>query len=787
MSFADQVVAWEQRMEEELLTRYRTDPALADGLALLRRTLRQTPTQPIDTIEVSAHALYRTFLEEGDGDVVVFAKQIATTNTHEEISANEDLILALAHMFGQQTATRVLPYIYHLKEEQAERQRASVLGIDRQTTEEVVISQQERHQGLYCIGVPGTGKTTLLANLIKKDLELGHGLCLIELHGDLTKTVLKLVPQHRLQDVILLDVMDSAFPFGLNLFQSDFPGDPNELSKTANFLMHLFEKVWNVGTDTPRLQQVLRNISRTLLANPGMTFAEIPLLLWDDTAREKLVSNVTNTQTQLFWQNYSPKPQRDKDELTASTMNKVDAYLSDPIVANIVSQANTSINFRRIMDESKILLIQLSPQLEEVSRLLGAAIIGRLLMATFSRTDLAEDDRRQFNFYVDEFQRFATSDWRTFLEEARKFNVPITFAHQSMSQLDESLQTAATGAGTIVVFRVSGEDSRVLAQSFDATPTQEQTSVEPIRRPVFDITTHLIRHGHTHPVVAQFTDEYLTRLDTLHKTLTTSMHPLEFCCRTIRGFTAAEGKRLLNDALFSYMETASADVFIHPLALFILSCAVGDGSHNVFDKHLKPSAFSNWQFTGLKDSAFQFGRADFLKNERAVAAFTKKHARKRYWDSIFSSHLITPGPAFIRMLQLLRQTMDILAKEPVLTDTGLYQPVYRQRTYADMAGEIANSLSQQENFTARVKTLTGEHTIRTNPLTTTLTEAQLAERIEEIKGRMREQGLCRPAHEVEEEVRRRHERLRERNDPPPPSHTNGTNRRRYRPRPPAHD
>ena len=143
--------------------------------------------------------------------------------------------------------------------------------------------------------------------------------------------------------------------------------------------MHLFEKVWNVGTETPRLQQVLRNITRTLLANPGMTFAEIPLLLWDDTVREKLVSNVTNTQTQLFWQQYNSKSQRDKDELTASTMNKVDAYLNEPLIANIVSQANTSINFRQIMDESKILLIQLSPQLEEVSRLLGAAIIGRLL------------------------------------------------------------------------------------------------------------------------------------------------------------------------------------------------------------------------------------------------------------------------------------------------------------------------------------------------------------------------------------------------------------------------
>ena len=135
--------------------------------------------------------------------------------------------------------------------------------------------------------------------------------------------------------------------------------------------MHLFEYIWNFGTDTPRLQQVLRNITRTLLENPGITFAEIPLLLSDDAVREKLVNNVKNTQTKLFWEQYNSSD-RDKGELSALHENKIDSYLSDPIIANIVSQAKTSIDFRRFMDESEILLLQLSPQLEEISRLLGA-------------------------------------------------------------------------------------------------------------------------------------------------------------------------------------------------------------------------------------------------------------------------------------------------------------------------------------------------------------------------------------------------------------------------------
>ena len=780
--FAEQRAAWEQSMDE-LLSQYRTDPALTDGLALLRRTLRQPPHQPLDTVEVSAHALYRTFIQEGNGDVIRFAQQVANTNTCEEITANQDLIVWLAGMFGQRTATCVLPYIHRLRAEQAERERASVLGTDVDTGDEVLISQRERPQGFYSIGANGTGKSILKANLIKKDLELGLGLCLIEPHGDLVKTVLSLVPEHRLNDVILLDVMDSAFFFGVNLFQTDTPGDTIAEAKTASFLMHLFEKIWNVGTETPRLQQVLRNITRTLLANPGMTFAEIPLLLWDETVRQKLVSNVTTTQTQNFWKQYNSKSQRDKDELTASTMNKVDAFLSDPMFANIVSQSHTSINFRQIMDESKILLIQLSPQLEEISRLIGAVIIGQLLMAAFSRADQPPEERRQFNLYVDEFQRFATSDWRTFLEEARKFNVAISMAHQSITQLEESLQTAATGAGTIVVFRVPGEDSRVLASSFDATPTQEQTGVEPIRAPVTDVVSHLLRRGHTNPTIAKFVTDYLMPLDTLMKSFGHSNQTFDFGFSLFSSPYAIQGQSILNECLFEAMQSGRADGFIPPLALFTLGGAAEPGITDIFYDDIKRDPFfSGHAFLGLYESANRFGRASFLTNKKAVDELVKKHAKRKLYSTISISRVTTPGPSFIAMLKSLRQTMELLAKEPIMVDTGQYRPVFRQRSYADMTGEIANSLSQQDNYVARVKTLTGEHTIRTNPLHTHMTDVELAERIGDIKQRMREQGLCRPAHEVEEEVRLRHERLRQRNDAPPPTHTN---RRRFRPRPPT--
>jgi hypothetical protein len=219
---------------------------------------------------------------------------------------------------------------------------------------------------------------------------------------------------------------DSEYPFGLNLFQCGMPNDLPSVAKTASFVMHVFQKVWNVGTSTPLLAQAVRNVTRTLIENSGTTFAEIPLLLWDRAAREKLLTNLTNAQSRMFWGHYAQKTQRDRGELISSTINKVDAYLNEPMIANIVSQSKTTIDFRRIMDEGRILLINLSPQLEEMSRLIGAILIGKLLMAAFSRADTPGVSGRQFNLYCDEYQRFATSDFATLISEARKFKIATT-------------------------------------------------------------------------------------------------------------------------------------------------------------------------------------------------------------------------------------------------------------------------------------------------------------------------------------------------------------------------
>jgi hypothetical protein len=418
---------------------------------------------------------------------------------------------------------------------------------------------------------------------------------------------------------------------------------------------------------------------------------------------------------------------------------------------------------RRIMDEGKILLVRLSPQLEEPSRLIGAALLGRLLMASFSRADTPPDKRRPFMIYVDEYQRFATNDVAVFLAEARKARVATTTANQTLEQLSDLNRATALQAGTLVALRVSGSDSKDLAPSFDTTPTQTVVvGQDPILAPVTDIVGHLVRRGHVNSQVQAFVSEYLQPLDALIRKMGQSQVPFIFGCMHYRGANAIEGQRLLNDCLFQAMQTGRADLFIHPQALLTLGGAVDDGITDVFYEHKKEEFIPKPDFIGLEASANFLGRPELLDNPQAVAFLLKKYAQKRYWDSLTQSRIVTPGPSFLRMLRALRGVLAILAREPVLVATGQYQPKYQLRTYQDQENLVANELSQLPNYTAKVRLLTGEHRVRTSPAPPLLPEPEVEARIRRIKERMRQEGYAIPAAAVEEAVRKRHEALRSR-------------------------
>jgi len=189
------------------------------------------------------------------------------------------------------------------------------------------------------------------------------------------------------------------------------------------------------------------------------------------------------------------------------------SFLDQDLIRNIVGQSKTTLDWRRIMDEGRIVLVSLSPQYEEASSLIGAVLIGQILMAAFSRKDTPEDERRPFMLYCDEYQRFATADFATLLAEARKYKIITTISNQTLEQLDDANQAAALQTGTLVTFRVSGNDSLILRRSYDASPPPEPDGMEPLRVPVANVITHLVRHGHSDPRVAQFSQSYLNNLE----------------------------------------------------------------------------------------------------------------------------------------------------------------------------------------------------------------------------------------------------------------------------------
>src|SRR6266487_2320621 len=347
-------------------------------------------------------------------------------------------------------------------------QGQSRLGRDIQTGQYVDVPQASRREGLYIIGITGTGKTGLIENLIIQDIKQGRGVCLLDPHGDLTNAVLARIPDRREKDVIYLDITDYHYPFGVNLFACSDLANPIEVQKIVDQIMHVFEKLLGVSRDTPLILQYLRNCTYTLIANPGYTMADIPLLLTDKNCRQQLVANVKRLQTRLFWQQYEQMKPGDQLEQIASIQRRVDDFLQD-LILPIVGQAKTTVDIRQVMDDGKILLVKLSAQLDSVTSLIGSVLVALFLNAAYARP---ANKRRQFNLYADEFQRFATDDFATLLTEARKFGIATTIAHQARYQpgMTDGIRATSLSAKNLVMFKVNSKDADELAGEFDITP-----------------------------------------------------------------------------------------------------------------------------------------------------------------------------------------------------------------------------------------------------------------------------------------------------------------------------
>lgn len=327
------------------------------------------------------------------------------------------------------------------------------------------IAQNDRHQHVYCLGKTGTGKSTLLRNLLVQDILAGRGVALLDPHGDLAEELLDYIPRHRTNDVLYFDPADTAWPVGFNPFRQA-TGRARYL--TAEHILSVFVHIWGLSNEsTPRLINLLYNTIATLLESPGTSLLGVYRMLVDERYRERIVANLTDPQLVQYWQKEFPESKRDQSELIGSTLNKVGRLLSSPVVRNILGQSRTKLDFSYLMNRERIILCNLSKGRlgEEASNLLGSLLLIQFYIATMGRANTEE--RPPFHLYVDEFQNFSTSVFADMLSESRKYGLTLTLAHQFMSQLSPEVRDAIIGnVGSIVTFRIGRTDAEMLAAEF---------------------------------------------------------------------------------------------------------------------------------------------------------------------------------------------------------------------------------------------------------------------------------------------------------------------------------
>ncbi|HEY7348784.1 MAG TPA: hypothetical protein VH599_10755 [Ktedonobacterales bacterium] len=395
----------------------------------------------------------------------------------------------------------------------------------------VTINQALRREGLYIIGMSGSGKSGLLENLILQDINQDLGICVLEPHrrtgennNDLTLRVIERMEyerqhadkqkkrermQRRLaEDVIFLDIRDPTYVFGVNLFHCENPADPLQQEDTAERVLHVLAKVYDITPKTPQMYQYFLNITRTLLYNPQSSVQQIPRLLSDGAFRQHLLANVPDGHVQWFWEQFERKSKLRRDDDVSAVVNKLDD-LFRPALKDIFGQLTPTVRLPDIMDQGKILLIRLDSQWESVTSLVGSIIISQVLHAVYARGNSTSQRFQKFNLYADEFQRFASEDFATLFAEARKYGIALTVAHQVLEQLDPAIKATCKAAANIVVMRVSPDNAKEIAATFDCSPQPGPPRYEPQRAPISEPIQFLLMHG-AHPghATRQFIDGY---------------------------------------------------------------------------------------------------------------------------------------------------------------------------------------------------------------------------------------------------------------------------------------
>jgi len=329
--------------------------------------------------------------------------------------------------------------------------------------EDVPLTHNDRRRHLYLIGKSGTGKSTLLFNMMISDLAGGRGFALLDPHGDLARDVADAVPAQRTNDVVYFDPADLSHPVAFNpLAGVAVDRRPLVAAHIVAAFKHLWGESWG-----PRLEYILGNSLRLLLDAPGTTLLGLPRLLVDDTYRARLLTSCHDPVIRAYWlREFAEYQDRFATEAVAPIQNKIGALLSPPALRNIIGQKRSTIDIPGIMNGGRVLIVNLSKGRlgEGPAHLLGAFLATAFAQAAESRADIREADRRDFTLYADEFQNFATDSFASILSEARKWRLNLALAHQFLGQLPPLLRQAVIGsAGTLIAFRLGAEDAPLIA------------------------------------------------------------------------------------------------------------------------------------------------------------------------------------------------------------------------------------------------------------------------------------------------------------------------------------
>jgi len=374
------------------------------------------------------------------------------------------------------------------------------------------IKQKNRRGHMYIIGKTGTGKSTLIENIAISDIKNGYGVALIDPHGDMAEEILDYIPKKRIKDVIYFNPADLDNPIAFNPLEK-VPKDFHHL--VASGIISTFKKIWSESWG-PRLEHILRHSLLSLLEYPNSTLLDLPKLLTNNDFRKNVLTYITHPQVREFWllefEKYSAWL---KSEAVSPILNKIGQLLVSIPLRNIIGQKENTFDIRRVMDEGKILIVNLSKGKigEDNCSLLGALITTKIQLAALSRADLLEEKRKPFYLFVDEIHNFITLSFADILSESRKYGLNLVLAHQYIEQLDERIRAAIFGnVGTIISFKIGAEDAKYLAQEF--APVFNETDL--INLPNFHIYLKLMIDGVTSQPFSAITLQ-LRDMNTSHK------------------------------------------------------------------------------------------------------------------------------------------------------------------------------------------------------------------------------------------------------------------------------